>query len=205
MYKVFFENRIIFLTEKTKQYLIPTSNCRIIMYENRTQLSDLISNFENNSSEKNYCIQSDNLPVLFAAFRQLFTIVEAAGGVVRNAQGEFLAIIRHGKWDLPKGKIEENEEKPTAALREVEEECGITGVKITHFLTTTFHVYRRNNQRILKPTYWYRMFYKGNEPLQPQTEEGIEALRWLPANEKHTFLSNTYASLAGVVQMEILD
>jgi 8-oxo-dGTP pyrophosphatase MutT (NUDIX family) len=34
-------------------------------------------------------------------------------------------ILRLGKWDLPKGKMEKNEEPMICAIREVEEECGI--------------------------------------------------------------------------------
>ena len=39
-------------------------------------------------------------------FVSCFTIVAAAGGVVKNERGEILFIYRRGKWDLPKGKVE---------------------------------------------------------------------------------------------------
>ena len=35
--------------------------------------------------------------------------MEAAGGLVKHANGSYLFIYRNDKWDLPKGKIEKNE------------------------------------------------------------------------------------------------
>ena len=54
------------------------------------------------------------------------TLIEAAGGLVINRKGEYLFIYRNDKWDLPKGKLEKGERKRQGAVREVEEECGIT-------------------------------------------------------------------------------
>ena len=41
----------------------------------------------------------------FKSFSMEFSIIKAAGGVVINENGDFLMIFRHGKWDLPKGKL----------------------------------------------------------------------------------------------------
>ena len=54
--------------------------------------------------------------------------VNAAGGLVRNGNGEFLMIHRNGKWDLPKGHQEEGERIEDTAVREVMEETGIDGI-----------------------------------------------------------------------------
>src|SRR5690606_27486008 len=62
---------------------------------------------------------------VFKSLLQKSTIIKAAGGVVKNGEGQYLFIHRLGKWDLPKGKVENNEKMRDAALREVEEECGI--------------------------------------------------------------------------------
>ena len=57
-------------------------------------------------------------------FLPVFTQIPAAGGVViRNEK--ILFIFRNGKWDLPKGKIDNGETAKEAAIREVAEECGI--------------------------------------------------------------------------------
>jgi 8-oxo-dGTP pyrophosphatase MutT (NUDIX family) len=49
-------------------------------------------------------------------------IIEAAGGMVLNTQGDVLMIYRRGFWDLPKGKIDPGESTETCAIREVQEE-----------------------------------------------------------------------------------
>ena len=50
-----------------------------------------------------------------------FKLILAAGGLVKKQQ-DYLFIYRNGKWDLPKGKLENNETFSQCALREVEEE-----------------------------------------------------------------------------------
>src|SRR4051812_7310538 len=42
-------------------------------------------------------------------FFKHFTVIEAAGGIVQNKDKELLFIYRRDKWDLPKGKMENNE------------------------------------------------------------------------------------------------
>src|ERR1700759_4462521 len=41
--------------------------------------------------------------------RAEMTVIKAAGGMVRNDDGNYLFIFRNGKWDLPKGKVEKDE------------------------------------------------------------------------------------------------
>src|SRR5579862_407678 len=69
------------------------------------------------------------------------TLIEAAGGAVENAKGQFLFIYRNGKWDLPKGKLEKGEGKRAGAVREVEEECGIKVSSIGARVCKTYHTY----------------------------------------------------------------
>ena len=94
-----------------------------------------------------------------------------------------LWIQRNGKWDLPKGKIETGEEIAAAAIREVEEECGISAPQIKRRLPNTYHTYRLKGQAILKRTYWFEMYYQGNESLIPQEEEDITTAKWCAALE----------------------
>lgn len=50
----------------------------------------------------------------------------SAGGVVLNKEGKVLVVNQHGNsWSLPKGHIDEGEEKYEAAIREIYEESGV--------------------------------------------------------------------------------
>ncbi|MBK8341799.1 MAG: NUDIX domain-containing protein [Flavobacteriales bacterium] len=62
--------------------------------------------------------------------RARYVPVLAAGGAVTDERGRLLAIHRLGRWDLPKGKVDRGESVSTAAVREVQEECGLQEVSI---------------------------------------------------------------------------
>ncbi|NQX92377.1 MAG: NUDIX domain-containing protein, partial [Flavobacteriales bacterium] len=119
----------------------------------------------------------------FKTFQSQHKIVEAAGGIVISPSGKILLIERLGKWDLPKGKMEKGEGKKEAAIREVQEECGVTELSILETLPTSFHTYEQKGKRILKPTYWYLMKSSLEEELIAQAEEGITAAEWLTFEE----------------------
>lgn len=55
----------------------------------------------------------------------------SAGGVIRNARGE-IALVKHDGWfwGFPKGHVDPGEEILDAARREVQEEVGITDLKL---------------------------------------------------------------------------
>src|SRR5690606_38316271 len=72
-----------------------------------------------------FYIQYEDPKGFFKELIKQVKFVKAAGGLVDNELNEFLFIKRLGKWDLPKGKLEEGEKMKETALREVEEECGI--------------------------------------------------------------------------------
>jgi len=53
--------------------------------------------------------------------KKLYEVVKAAGGIVTK-NDQHLMMFRRGVWDLPKGKLDDNERSKKAAIREVEEE-----------------------------------------------------------------------------------
>ena len=69
------------------------------------------------------------------------TIIVAAGGLVWNEKNELLMIFRQGKWDLPKGKLDDGETIEECAVREVVEETGLKEVKLGGFIGITQHEY----------------------------------------------------------------
>lgn len=142
---------------------------------------------------------------LLQATWQRLNRLPAAGGLVRNTRGEYLAIRRLGRWDLPKGKIEKEESATEAALREVEEECGLHGLSLVGALPSTFHLYRspwlpEADNWVLKETAWFEMIYPGDEQPVPQTEEDITEIRWFAADELNEVVAQTYGSIADLLR-----
>ena len=125
----------------------------------------------------------------------MFTKINAAGGVVYNKQNKLLMIYRLKKWDLPKGKTEKGETPEICAVREVEEECGISKPQIIKMLKPSYHIYKLENKLILKTTHWYLMKYYGNEKLKPQKTEDITDASWVDLNNIELTLENSYANI----------
>ena len=135
---------------------------------------------------------------LILHLKDQFKIAKAAGGlVVKN--GQVLMIYRLGKWDLPKGKLERNEEVTLGAVREVEEECNIK-VELGEKLPSTWHSYAYKGNKMLKKTSWYAMRCLDDSVMRPQTEEYIEEVRWMSPQEALTHIEASYASIALVVR-----
>ncbi|MBC8046553.1 MAG: NUDIX domain-containing protein [Fimbriimonadaceae bacterium] len=138
---------------------------------------------------------------LFAQYRT----IKAAGGCIFNTKKEILMILRHGMWDLPKGKIEKGEKKKKAAIREVREETGIEKVEIINKLMKTYHTYAAaEDQKILKVTHWYYMQSYEDTNLIPQLEEGIETVAWIDEEHLDDKLKYTYGSIKNVVDAAIV-
>ncbi len=126
-------------------------------------------------------------------------LIEAAGGLVKNENKDFLFIYRNDKWDLPKGKIDKGETVKAAAVREVEEECGIVVSKLGEKICKTYHVYFWRGEIVLKKTHWYKMKAKGLQKLKAQKEEGITDVRWFRPNDIDAIASNTFPSIMDVL------
>ena len=131
-----------------------------------------------------------------------YKLIAAAGGLVYNDKNQLLMIFRNGKWDLPKGKLEVGENIEQCAIREVEEECGISGLTITQQLQETYHAYEINGQKILKRTYWFEMktSFKGN--LVPQTKEGITESVWVDKEDIAEKLENSFGNIVELFKIK---
>lgn len=129
------------------------------------------------------------------SFSAQHRLVIAAGGAVEDEQGRLLVIHRRGHWDLPKGKLDKGETSDVAAVREVQEECGLVSLRIIEPLPCTWHTYTERGQLWLKRTDWYRMQASSAEQLVPQHEEDIEQVRWATRDELPEIIASSYASL----------
>ncbi len=143
-------------------------------------------------AKKAYVLLCEDPKTEFKKIKKKCTLIKAAGGLVRNANNDYLFIYRNKKWDLPKGKVEDGEKMKDAALREVEEECGVKIFENGPKLCKTYHVYELGGGVVLKKTNWYGMTVKGQPKLVPQKEEGITKAGWYGKKDLKPLLKNTY-------------
>lgn len=139
--------------------------------------------------------------VVASAIKSVFRQAPAAGGVVM-IDNQFVAIERNGIPDLPKGHIEKGETPEVAALREVEEETGITDLEIIRELPSTWHCYLLNEIWTIKKTSWFLMKTNSGMKNVPQTEEGISKVYLININgaDLDEFRTHTFASLRELVR-----
>ncbi|WP_299051086.1 NUDIX domain-containing protein [uncultured Polaribacter sp.] len=188
MYKVFVNDTPIIITSSLKKeknftsYNFNNINFEKILHQTKQKKGIGI------------CLHSSNLESDWISFTSNFEVVSAAGGLVVNAKKEYLFIFRNNMWDLPKGHLEKEETTKTAAIREVEEECGISDLTLIKPLTTTYHSYYRNGLK-LKQTYWFLMHSDYEGELKPQIEEGITQVNFKKESEVREILKNSYANI----------
>ena len=199
MYKVFFNERIVFLTP---DFLKSFQENQGLFYKfrDKTELKELLLVFLALKKIDQLFICHPDTERLMQEFRSCFRYVEAAGGLVQNSNEETLFINRFEKWDLPKGKTNDHEPAEKAALREVEEECGISGMEIISELQPTWHTYVDKSIPHLKKTRWFRMQYDGNQKPKPQTEEFITNIIWAREKDIRIIRKNTYPSILDLLQ-----
>lgn len=136
-----------------------------------------------------------------AVFKQVFKQykkIKAAGGIVQR-ENTYLVITRKGLWDIPKGRMNKGESSEDACIREIMEECGIDGHRITAPLTETYHTMKWNGRRAIKRTFWYKLEYDGPEETYPETSEGITHAEWKTRDELLGIRENTFGSIHDVV------
>ncbi|NML59391.1 NUDIX hydrolase [Chryseobacterium cheonjiense] len=172
MYKVFVNEKKLLLSKQSENLE------KTLGYENVTSLEIALDLLEN-TSVKELNVFGENINEIWQEFQKLFRIIEAAGGIVSNPDGDILFIKRLGKWDLPKGKMEKGESREESAVREIEEETGLQNVELLSFINTTYHIYiERNGDKVLKCTHWFEMNFDGEDTSKPQIEEGITEVAW---------------------------
>jgi len=113
--------------------------------------------------------------------------VEAAGGVVWRRSGERIEIVlvhrpRYDDWSLPKGKLDEGESFEDAAVREVEEETGLS-VALGRFIAETTYEDHKGREKLVR--YW--AMRAGEGEFAPDDE--VDDLRWVALGEAGGMLS----------------
>jgi 8-oxo-dGTP pyrophosphatase MutT (NUDIX family) len=200
MYKVHFENRFILISsepDRLQKYGL------FHKFYDTGELYKIISDFQADPKYHAINIYGPDIKHIWKIFRIYFTEVGAAGGLVRHTSGKYLFIEKKGKLDLPKGHIEDGEEPEECALREVSEECGISGHKITKALTPSYHTYTWDGISYLKKTSWFAMDYDGPMVTEPQVKEGITAVEWLLPDEISKIKSSAWLSLMDLINTSL--
>ena len=201
MYKVHFENRFIMISpepDRIQKYGL------FHKFYATSELYKLISEFQADSSIQSVNVYGTNIRHIWKIFRIYFTEVGAAGGLVRHSEGKYLFIEKKGKLDLPKGHIEPGEEPEACALREVNEECGITGHSIVKALQPSYHTYSWEGISYLKKTSWFLMEYDGVMVTEPQIREGITKVEWLSPDELNKIKGTAWLSLMDLINTSVL-
>lgn len=197
----------IYVNEKQIIFSPKMDNCLKISPGSLWLLSDTtekkkilksFNGFIKSKSERSVCIPG-SIKRTMEIFSSAFITIEAAGGLIKKPGKGFLLIFRNGKWDLPKGKIDEGEHVRSAALRECEEECGVRGLKIIRKLPPTFHMYQLKKKWVLKKTHWFLMETDFSGKLVPQSEEGITKVKWVQKKDFPVIMKNTFPSVKNVL------
>ena len=190
MYKVFFNRKFVLLTTKIVDHDDETP----FFYIKYTNQKQIISALKSKKTKGIYLYNATQ-DKLWKKLLKIFSLVEAAGGLVEHQSGKFLFIYRNDKWDLPKGRVEEKEILIDGAVREVMEETGVKDLIVKKNLNHTYHLFSRNGKYKLKKTYWYLMTTSYDGILQPQFDEGIVKAEWKTKEEIPHLMENAYNNI----------
>ena len=196
MYKVFVNDKPLFLTNE----IAKETDFQLFLLET-VDIEQLIIKMFNNKIKKANLYYPDEKEIL-KKVKEKIPVCKAAGGLVYNKKGDVLFIYRNGKWDLPKGGKDKGEEIELTAMREVEEETGVSKLKIKEKLQKTYHVFKRNGKYKLKITHWYEMTTTFDGVLIPQANEGIERVAWLNPEQVKEALNNSYENIKLLFEKE---
>ncbi|AEA44649.1 NUDIX hydrolase [Fluviicola taffensis] len=198
MYKVFIDNSVIQFLDSSEE--VPLKGYDLVVNSFQFELSKLLDQFDFIASKVCLLVVYDDFELVFNQVFHAYEFMDAAGGIVKCNQ-RYLFIERHGMWDIPKGKLDANEQPWEAAVREIEEECGIQGPTIDRLLGVTFHTYSYMGRLTIKKNWWYALNYSGSMEVFPQEEESITQAIWIEKSEWNLIQSNTYDSIQEVLRM----
>ncbi len=197
MYKVFIQNNSISFIDPN--HVMDLDGIFLFEQSAIPRKSDIFELLKFQTNPLKFYVIGDKPAHIMETFFADFEQVQAAGGIV-ECDGKILLIHRHGKWDLPKGKIETGESTEEAAIREITEETGVTNLAIIGRLENTFHTYNTYGPDSIKKTAWFVLKTDTIQEGRPQNEEGITDVKWVDKTELMNYLKDSYDSLKDVVK-----
>lgn len=116
----------------------------------------------------------------------------SAGGIVfrRSPDGVRFLLIRdsYRNWGFPKGHLEADESPDAAAVREVREETGLTGLTLTAPVEVIDWNFRFRGRLVHKVCHFY-LIEAADGHARPLRREGITACKWLTFDEAASLVS----------------
>ena len=188
IYKIYMNESVLIITDFSEKIPFKAQEIDCQYFDIRKLFQDI----DENAIDDVFLMRVAHPEAYFREIKSSVKLIKAAGGLVKNADNAYLFIERLGKWDLPKGKVEKGEKMAEAAVREVEEECGVVIEKLGNKIRSTYHVYILRGDFIIKKTNWYHMSVQGVPNLIPQKEEDIQQAIWVKPEAFGPLLSNTY-------------
>lgn len=130
----------------------------------------------------------------------------SAGGVVfKKDDGKVYWLItqpnsddehwRQGRWQLPKGWIDEGETGQLAAIREVKEEGGVKAEIVEKIDRINLFFYDEKKQKVLKNVVFFLMEYRSGS--EKDHDQEVDKAVWLPYQEAYESL--TFRSEKGIL------
>ena len=200
--KIFSEEKPISFSGKAFPSEKKTAEKKDTLYydgEKELDIPDLLASLKE-KGKITAVISGENIAEVKKKFFAAFEVIEAAGGIVQNDKKDILFIFRKGKWDLPKGKMDEGENAEACAEREIEEETGVKGLKLKKKIGDTYHIYKEKGRNILKISRWFYFTCSSDQDIAPQTEEDITEVKWIPTQKIKEPMNNTYETIKDIMR-----
>ena len=200
--KIFVDESPIYITDELSAELKKKTNDDDVLFitdVNKIIVDTILVALK--TDKKEVIILIDKIDNAKAVFLTHFTNIEAAGGIIQNENKEILFIFRRGKWDLPKGKIENNETPEICAAREIEEETGAKNLILKHKIGETYHIYEENKTMILKTSHWFYFLSNEQQDTVAQTEEDITEVKWIQTRNIKEPMANTYQNIKDILSV----
>lgn len=200
--KIYVDESPIYITDQLSVELKQKSTGKDVLFINQDfsfVVETILKALKKNKKE--VIILVEDIEKAKTDFFKNFTCIEAAGGIVQNENKDLLFIFRRGKWDLPKGKIENDETPEICAAREIEEETGVKNLNLKHKIGETYHIYEENKTMILKTSHWFYFISNGQQHTAAQTEEDISEVKWIHTRNVKEPMANTYQNIKDILSV----